>query len=229
MLSNVGAAPPSSKSPNATRFAFGAGYGFYMINTHHARSGSSLPSFNFGVRREYKTDKAFKSYFAFGLEYFVHGLNYYSYYFKPDSLKLYDKSLMTYRYDLLIHEIGLPLQLKILFKRSDNSLFSPYISLGYHFRYLAASNLNITLNNQNIKKDSPDLQFRNSTLGPKLNSFVSASIGWQKNNLASSKHSFFIELIYKYGFAQYGFSRDYSATSMYINGTHLALVLGYKY
>ena len=228
-LSKNSAAPPTSKSPNATRIAFGAGYGFYMINTHHAKSDNAMPSFNFGIRREYKTDKAFKSFFAFGIEYFMHGLNYYSYYFKPDSLKIYDKSLMNYRYSLMIHEIGIPLQLKILFKRSDNSLFSPYISLGYHVRYLAASNLSVSLNNAVVKNDSPDIQFRNSTLGPKINSFVSASFGWQKNNLASSKHSFFIELIYKYGFAQYSFNRDYSANAMYINGTHLALILGYKY
>ncbi len=223
------AIPPTSKSPNATRIGFGSGYGFYMINTHHAKSGASMPGFNCSLRREYKTDRAFKTFFSFGLEYFMHGLNYYSYYFKPDSIKIYDKSLMTYKYSLMVHELGLPLQLKILFKRSDNSLFSPYMILGYHFRYLITSNLNISQNNVLVKKDSPEINFRNSLLGAKINSFVSAGLGWQKNNLASSKHSFFIELLYKYGFSQYSFSRDYSANAMYINGTHLSLVLGYKY
>ena len=223
------AAPPTSKSPNATRIGFGSGYGFYMINTRHAKSDAAMPGFNFSLRREYKTDREFKTFFSFGVEYFMHGLNYYSYYFKPNSIKLYDKSLMTYKYTLMIHELGLPLQLKILFKRSDNSLFSSYMILGYHLRYLLTSNLSINQNSVLVKKDSPELNFRNSLFGPKLNSFVSAGLGWQKNNLASSKHSFFIELLYKYGFSQYSFSRDYSANAMYINGTHLSLVLGYKY
>jgi hypothetical protein len=228
-VSRTHALPPKSKSPNATRIGFGTSYGFYMVNTKHARSGQSLPGFNFGIRREYKTDRDYKTFFAFGLEYFMHGLTYESYFFKPDSLKLYDKSRMVYTYSLMIHEIGLPLQLKILFKRSDNSLFSPYISLGYHFRYLLTSNLNISENNVLVKKDSPDVTFRQSLLGPHINSFVSASLGWQKNNLASSKHSFFVELMFKYGFSQYSFSRSYSATSMYINGTHLCLMLGSKF
>ena len=222
-------APPQSKSPNATRISFGSSYGFYLINTHHAKMDIQNPSFNFGIRREMKVDREFKTFFAFGIEYFMHGLNYYSYFFKPDSLKLYDKSLMNYKYSLFIHELGLPLQLKILFKRSDNSLFSPYITLGYHLRYLMTSNLLIYKNGELFKKDSPELSFRNSLLGNKLGFFVSGSFGWQKNNLASSKHSFFIELNYKYGFSSYSFQRDYSATSMFINGTHLSLLMGLKF
>lgn len=226
---NSKGAPPKSKSPNGTRINFGSAAGFYMINTRHAKSGSQNPSFTFGIRHERKVDRAYKTYLAFGVEYFMHGLNYYSYLFKPDTLKIYDKSQMNYKYSLFVHELALPLQLKILFRRADNSLFSPYISLGYHLRYLLTSNLNIYKSGELVKKDSPEILFRNPFLSKKLGSFVSAAIGWQKNNLTNSKNSFFIELNYKYGFSQYYFNRDYAATSMYINGTHLSLLLGLKF
>ncbi len=190
--------------------------------------GMATPGLNFGLKREIKADRSRKTFFTFGLEYFMHAFNYYSYYFRPDTLKIYDKKLMNYKYAVFLHEINAPLQLKVLFKRADNSLYSPYLSVGYHLRYLLTSNLMIFKNGELYKKDSPEWTFKNPLISNKLNAFMSASIGWQKNILASSKNSFFVELNYRYGFSQYSFQRDYSATSMYINGTHLCLLMGVK-
>lgn len=225
---NSKAAPPKSKSPNATRIFFGTSYGFYLINTKHAKMGMAKPGIIIGIKREIKADRSRKTFFAFGLEYFMHGFNYFSYYFRPDTINIYDKNLMHFKYSVFLHELNVPLQLKVLFKRADNSLYSPYVSIGYHLRYLLTSNLMLFNAGELIKKDSPAWTFRNPLISNKLNAFMSASIGWQKNNLASSKNSFFIELNYRYGFSQYSFQRDYSATSMFINGTHLCLLMGLK-
>jgi hypothetical protein len=220
---------PTNKSPNATRISFGTGASFYLINTHHAKRGSQNPSFYFSVKRELKADKSFKTYFAFGIEYFAHGLNLNSYYFKKDSIKIYDKSTMNYRYNLLIQELGLPLQLKILLKPAHNSLFSPYVCASYHLRYLLNTHLNVYQGNKKIIGDELDLSFKNFPGYNKLNSFLGLSIGWQKNNLANSKHSYFMELNFKYSLSPYIFQTAYSPSSMWINGNHLNLVMGFKF
>ena len=224
----AGEGPLHKKSGNGTRVHFGGSYGFYQVNTHHAKYNHSLPGFTIGVRREFHIDRQFKTYFGFGLDYFLHGLSYNSYYFNPDSVKIYDNSRMYYNYNLYIQELHLPLQMKFLFKQANNSLFSPYISLEYHLRYMLPGNLNIEYQGKSVKRDVPDLLFRNSTFGDKMSSFVSLGLGWQKNNLASSKHNFFIEINFRYGFADYYFQTPYSAGSMYTNGMNACVIIGFK-
>ncbi len=229
-LSNICMAddgPQRKKTGNATRINFGPVISLYTINKKHATAPTQKISVLAGFRREVHVDRTYKSYFSFGIDYFFHGLNFKSYYFKPDSIKLYDKSF-GYNYALNLHELNLPLQYKFLFKRADNSLYSPYITLGYHLRYLLFSNLKITQNGNLIKKDNPDVTFNNPIMTNKLNAFVSTAFGWQKNNLASSKGSFFVELNFRYGFSPYLFEADYAASSLNINGLHLSLQLGLK-
>ena len=175
------------------------------------------------MNREYNT------YFLIGVDYFFHGLTFKSYYFKPDTLKLYDKSF-GYTYSLFIQEINIPFQFKYLFKREDNSLYSPYIAVGYHLRCLLPGTLKVKQNGELVKSDEPDLTFKNPLFWNKLNAFVSASVGWQKNHLTpSAKGSFFAELNFRYGFSAYSFQTDYSASSLYINGGHLSLLIGLKF
>lgn len=212
---------------NATRVHLGPIYGFYTINTKHASQPFSQPGFLVGLRKEIHYDRSFKNYFSFGVDYFLNGLAFKSYYFKPDSVKLYDKKF-AYSYSLFIHELHVPLHFKFLLKRADNSLYSPYIVGGYHLRYLVNSNLTVKQNSVFVKKDNPEVTFNTPLISKKLNAFVSLGFGWQKNNLASSKGSFFAELNFRYGFSPYTFETDYAATSLNINGAHLALALGFK-
>lgn len=216
------------KSGNGNRINFGPVISFYTINKNHAINPTQKISAIIGFRREQRLGRDYKAFFLFGIDYFFHGLNFRSYYFATDTLKLYDKSF-GYDYSLFIHELDLPLQLKYLFKREDNSLFSPYITVGYHLRYLLPGSLKVSQNGNTIKTDNPDVTFKNALLNNKLNAFVSLGLGWQKNSLSASKGSFFVELNVRYGFSPYYFATDYSASSLYINGTHLTLQLGQKF
>lgn len=216
------------KSGNGNRIGFGPVIGFYSINRNHAVNARQKMSALIGFKREQRIGREYKTYFLFGIDYFFHGLNFRSYYFNPDTLKLYDKSF-PYTYSLFIHELNLPIQFKYLFKREDNSLFSPYIAAGYHLRYLLPCNLKILENGTEITNDDPELKFKNAILNDRLNSFVSIAVGWQKNSLTSSRGSFFAELNFRYGLSAYYFETDYSATSLYINSTHLNLQLGFKF
>ena len=111
------------KSGNGNRINFGPVIGFYTINKNHAINPTQKISAIIGFRREQRLGRDYKAFFLFGVDYFLHGLNFRSYYFAPDTLKLYDKSF-GYNYSLFIQELNLPLQLKYLFKREDNSLFA---------------------------------------------------------------------------------------------------------
>ncbi len=210
------------------RFGFGPVLGIYSVNTNHAKAPTQKMSAIVSFKKEFKCDKSYKTFFLIGFEYLFHGLNFKSYYFKPDSLHLYDKTF-PYNYSLIINELCLPLQFKYSFKRENNSQFSPYIMAGYHFRYLLPGNLTVSQNGNKVKQDVVDLKFKTPFITDRLNSFVSATVGWQKNNVGKGKSNFFAELNFRYGFSQYYFAKDYAASSLYISSMHLALQLGFKF
>lgn len=219
---------PKKSSGAGVRISFGPALGFYNINKNHAQSPTQKMSALFCFKKEIRCDREYKFFFLFGIDYFIHGLNFKSYYFKPDSLQLYDKTF-PYNYSLIIQEINLPLQIKYSFMPENNSLFSPYLMIGYHLRFLLPANLNVSQNGNSVKKETIDLQFKNPLFYNKLNNFLSATIGFQKNNINKGKGGFFAELQYRYGFSPYYFKTNYSASSLYINSMHLSLQLGLKF
>lgn len=219
----------SGNTPGAgIRFVFGPAYGFYKINANHAKNAVPRMSASFGFRKEVRCDREYKTFFLFGVDYFFHGVSFDSYYFKKDSLHLYDKTF-GYKYNLFTQELDLPLQFKYSFKRENNSVFSPYVMIGYHLRYLLPAHVNIVQNGVSVKDEYIDVDFRNPFIYKKINSFLSFSAGWQKNSINRSKGSFFVEANVRYGFSQYYFEREYAPSSMFINATHLSLLIGLKF
>ena len=216
-------------SPGAgIRFGFGPVLGLYSINTNHAKNPTQKMSALVSFKKEFKCDRSFKNFFLIGFDYFFHGVNFKSYYFKPDSLQLYDKTF-PYNYSLIVNELGMPFQFKHSFLRENNAVFSPYIMAGYHLRYLLPGNLLVTQNGNRIHEDVVDLRFRNGFITNKMNSFLSVAIGWQKNSISKSKGSFFAELNFRYSLSQYYFKENYAASSLYMSSMHLALQLGVKF
>jgi hypothetical protein len=128
-----------------------------------------------------------------------------------------------------MHELNIPIQVKYLFKRADNSLFSPYVTVAYHLRYLLPGRLKVRENGNLILEDNPEVRFRNSLLDKKMNAFISAGLGWQKNSLRASKGSFFAELNVRYGFSSYFIETSYAASALYMNAVHISLQLGLKF
>lgn len=220
--------PPKKSSGAGVRISFGPALGIYSINKNHAKNPTQKMSALFCFKKEVRFDREYKFFFLFGAEYFIHGLNFKSYYFKPDSLQLYDKTF-PYNYSLVIQEINMPLHVKYSLKRENNSLFSPYLMVGYHLRFLLPANLNVSQNGNSVKKDVVDLQFKNPLFYNKLNSYLSAAFGLQNNNIHKGRGGFFVELQYRYGFSPYSFQTTYSASSLYINSMHLSLQLGLKF
>jgi hypothetical protein len=213
---------------NGGLFYFGPAVGFYTINLKHATQPFPRASLLAGYKREIRMDRDYRSFLNIGIEYFFHGLNFKSYYFRPDTIKLYDKSF-RYNYGLYVHELVFPLQYKLLLTRADNSRFSPYLIFGYHLRVLLSAELTVTESGNTVKRDSPKLLFRTPFIGEQVNSYVSIGAGFQKNNLSSVGGAFFTEINLRYGFSEWTLIKNYAPASLWIGNTHLFLIIGAKF
>jgi len=220
--------PRHKRSGNGTRINFGTALSFYTINEKHGELPKQKLNFLGGIRRELRVTRDYRTYILIGMDYFIHGLTYNSYYFKPDSVKLYNKRF-NYKYSVVLNEVQFPIQLKFLLRREDNSPFSPYYLIGYHFRCMLPANVKVYEKDKLVKDDSPDVVFKNYLISEKVNASVSGSLGWQINNLSDYKGSFFAELNFQYGFSDYYFNTNYSAASMYINAMHVTFLCGFKF
>jgi hypothetical protein len=211
-----------------TRVTVGPVISFYKINTNHAANPKQKMSGLFSVKGEFRLNSQHTAFFLFGAEYMIHGLNFNSYYFKPDSIQLYTGE-MNYKYALNIHEIDIPLQLKLSFTKENNSLFSPYAMIGYHFRTLLFSDLTVSQNGEIVEAKKESLEFKNPLFTPRNNPFVSVTLGFQRNWPNSSRNCLYMELSYRLGFSPYLLKDTFTPSALYINGNHLSLGLGVKF
>jgi hypothetical protein len=220
--------PPDGINSRGLRFSFGPTLGFYKINTNHAQNPSAKMSILAGLKKEVRVDQTFQTFFLFGADYFLHGINFRSYYFDQDTLRLYNEKF-EYDYSVLMHELQVPLQLKFSFTRENNSLYSPYVMIGYHLRALLPAKVTVSQDGNRVVSQNEEMRFKMPMLTNKLNSLISATVGWQKNTINNSKTGFFIELNYRYGFSQYYFASKYTPSSLYMNSQHMSLLLGLKF
>jgi hypothetical protein len=89
--------------------------------------------------------------------------------------------------------------------------------------------LRVTKDGEVFQTDHPDMRFRTSLFSSKINASLCASIGWQVNRLGHSHSSFFAEINFQYGFSDYYFKSEYSASSMYINCIQVTFNVGAKF
>lgn len=212
-----------------TRLMIAPVISFYKINKNHASGVRQKMSGLISLKEEIRLNVKHNMFFLFGVEYMVHGLNFSSYYFKPDSIQLYtgDKN---YLYSLYVHEIDIPLQIKISFNHENNAVFTPYVMVGYHFRTLLDANLKVKQpDGGTIHKTFEVLTFKNKLFSKRCNPFVSLTMGVQKNNLKTFKSCVFAEVTYRYGFSPYLLKDTFTASSLYITGNHLTIGFGFKF
>jgi len=218
----------SSNSVRKTRVMIAPVISFYQTNKNHASGAHQKMSGLVSIKEEWKLTQKHNFFFSLGVEYMIHGLNFNSYYFKQDSIRLYNGN-MDYTYSLYMQEIDVPLQTRISFLPDNNNLYSPYVVFGYHFRTLLNGNLSVKQNGEKIEHKSESINFKNPLLSPKCNPFLSLTIGVQQNNPNTTNKGFFAELTYRWGFSPYLLQDQFTASSLYITGNHLSLGLGYRF
>ncbi|MBL7896409.1 MAG: hypothetical protein JNK50_14020 [Bacteroidia bacterium] len=210
-----------------TRITIAPLINFYKINKNHATTPSQKMSGLISVKEEVRLNQSHNMFLSLGAEYMIHGMNFNSYYFRPDTIRLYNGE-MNYAYSLYIHELDFPLQLRISFNRENNAQYSPYMAMAYHLRVLLQGDLKVKQDGNVIEKKPEKITFRNPLLNEKCNPFVSLTLGIQKNNPDKNKMGFFAELSFRYGFSPYLLKDDFTASSLYITGHHLNLGLGIR-
>lgn len=211
-----------------TRVTLGPVISFYKINRNHASAPQQKMSGLISLREEVRLNHKHNMFFLFGIEYMVHGVNFNSYYFKQDSIQLYTGD-MNYKYSLYMHEIDVPLQLKLCFNHENNARFTPYVILGYHLRTLLDANLKVKQDGETVHKTFEVIEFKNKLFTKRNNPFVSLTLGIQKNNLKTFKNCIFAEITYRYGFSPYLLKDSFTPSSLYISGNHLNVGLGFKF
>jgi hypothetical protein len=211
-----------------TRLMIAPVISFYKINNNHASNPHQKMSGLISLREEVRLTYKHNMFFLFGIEYMVHGLNFNSYYFKPDSIQLYTGE-MNYSYSLYMHEIDIPLQLKLCFNHENNAIFTPYFIMGYHFRTLLDGNLKVKQDGELVHKTYEVVTFKNQLFTKRNNPFVSVTFGVQKNNLKTYKSCIFAEITYRYGFSSYLVKDSFTPSSLYITGNHLNVGFGFKF
>jgi hypothetical protein len=91
------------------------------------------------------------------------------------------------------------------------------------------ANLNVKQNGETVHKTREVLTFKNKFISKRNNSFVSLTLGIQKNNLKTFKNCVFAEVTYRYGFSPYLLKDTFTPSSLYITGNHLTIGLGFKF
>lgn len=217
------------KSPIVrTRVFIAPSINFYTVNKNHSGPAKQKMSGLFCVKEEFRLNENHTMYFSIGAEYFVHGANFFSYYFKPDSIQLYNGE-MNYQYSLYLHEIDIPFQLKISLKRENNALTVPYIMFGYHLRTMMFGSLKVKEDGNVIEKKREDITFKNPLLGKKNNSFASLTVGVQRNKPNNTRKCVFAELSYRLGLSPYLLTDTFTPTSLFITESNLTIGIGVKF
>jgi len=217
--------PPVGTPEWYTRIGGGPILGFYSIYKKHAISPSPKMSASLFIKKERSIGFTYKAFVSVGAEYMIHGLNFRSYYFDQDTLQLYGGDF-PHRYALYVHELHFPLQVKFTAKSTLNSRFTPYFSLGYCPRLLVMGSVTVSQDGTDLYGEQVNMKFRHPFISNKLNSCMMGAIGIQTNRSRGERNTFFAELCFKYGFSPYYFHTSYSASSLYIQSSHLALNIG---
>lgn len=210
-----------------TRISLSPVLGIYTPNKNHTSNAKQKMAFCFSIKEEFRLNKKNKDFLMIGAEYMLHGVNFNSYYFYSDSLKLYNGK-MNYKYQLTIHEVDFPIQLKHSFQKETNAIFSSYIFAGYCYRWIVASNLKVDNNGNEIVNQSERTPFKSPAFNSVNSSFLTAGFGFQKNTPLNYK-AIFAELQFRYGLSPFYFNENFTPSSLYITSHFIYLTIGFKF
>jgi len=218
----------SRKNPRIkTRIGISPVISLYKANTNHTADKRPKMAFNFSLKEEIRLDKSNRDFLMIGAEYMFHGLNFNSYYFYSDSLQLYTKEKLKYKYSLTIHELDFPIQLKHSFQKETNTIFSSYVFAGYCYRWLIESNLKVAEDGNELVNQHEPLKFKSPAFSPVNSSFLNVGAGFQKN-AQLSHNAVYAEIQFRYGLSPFYFNESFAPSSMFINSHFILLTVGFK-
>jgi hypothetical protein len=218
----------SRKNPVVkTRIGISPVIGLYKTNLNHTADRRPKMAFNISLKEEIRLNKKNQDFLMIGAEYMFHGLSFNSYYFYSDSLQLYTKERLRYKYNLIIHELDFPIQLKHSFQKETNTIFSSYVFAGYCYRWLIESNLKVSEDGSELVNQRESLKFKSPAFGSANSSFLNVGAGFQKNTILMH-NAVYAEIQFRYGLSPFYFSESFAPSSMFINSHFIMITVGFK-
>lgn len=179
-----------------------------------------------------------------GLDYFSQGLTFKGYYVAPGHTYLFDKSF-AYTHDITVHELHVPILIKNALNNEKNSRYTPYYMAGAGFRYILNSYYVITNDStDDVMYDGKgNMNFEysvfsqtsnglfsghGSSIAKKMNAFIIAGLGFQRNIRDTGKSVFF-ELTYKYGISRLHYTGYNNSNDLNIKDSFLLFNVGVRF
>jgi hypothetical protein len=218
----------SRKNPRVkTRIGISPVIGLYKPNKNHTADRRPKMAYNISLKEEIRLDKQNRNFLMIGAEYMFHGVTFNSYYFNADSLQLYTKERLRYKYSLTMHELDFPIQLKHSFQKETNTIFSSYIYAGYCYRWLVESNLKVSEDGNILIDKYERVTFKSPAFSPVNSSFLCIGGGFQKNTQLRH-NAVYAELQFRYGLSPFYFNESFAPSSMYTSSHFIMLTVGFK-
>lgn len=211
-----------------TRVSISPVLGLYFPNKHHTNKARQKMAYSISLKEELRLNKKYTDFIFVGVEYLYHGVNFNSYYFYADSLQLYTPSRLKYTYSLTFHEIDFPLQIKHSFQNESSSILSGYVYAGYNYRWLLASNLNVSESGNQLIDQKEKVTFKSPAFNPYCSSFITFGGGFQKNTPVRH-NAVFAEIQFKYALSPMQIKETFAPSSLFVNGHMLYLTVGVKF
>ena len=200
---------------------------YYKNNPLHTINTKAKPGFCLSYKSEILLGK--KTNLLIGMEYFNQGLSFDGYYSAPGHTYLFDKTF-SYKHELRIQELQLPLAVKISFNQEKTHFYSPYLFLGVGARYIFNSYAIITNDStgNTVYDDKAKVDFQYQFVAKGLNAFFHGGLGLQTNFRKSGGAAFF-EITYKYGISRLHYTGYQNSNDLYIKDAHLAFMVGFRF
>jgi hypothetical protein len=204
----------------------GTGYSIIKYNRNHATQLQKfLPIqtelfYFFTNQRE----KSRKKYFMLGITFLMQRYAFHSYYFYPDSLRIYDKTFpVTYRLNALV--LGLNLGFKHEFNNSEKYSLTPYIWMSHTLFSPVFYELKFKID-QKMKSESDVAFYRYPFIGRYINPGGQLSFGLQNNMLGKKPIKLFLEVGILASSGGFLLEKTFLASRMYFNYKILFLKTG---
>ncbi len=214
-----------------------------MFKNHpqHTTATKARPGFNASYKAQIRLER--NSSLLLGLEYFSQGLTFKGYYVNPGYTYLFDKTY-AYTHEVRVQEIHLPLGFKKAFNNEKDHFYTPYFYGGGGLRYMFSSYY--VINNDSTEtvvydgKGNMEYEYqvftrianklfdgKGTSFTKKLNSYIFAGLGIQRNLRESGKAIFF-DISYKYGISRMHYTGYNNSNNLNIKDSHLLFTIGIK-
>ncbi|MBA3706976.1 MAG: hypothetical protein H0W84_14065 [Bacteroidetes bacterium] len=209
------------------RISGGTVLSYYKNNLQHTINTKAKPGFCFSYKSEIILSK--KTNALAGFEYFNHGLSFNSYFVSPGHTYLFDETY-SYKHELRIQEIQIPIGIKTSFSVEKDNLYSPYFFAGVGARYIISSYALITNDSTGnaVYDDKVKTGFEYQFIMKGLNTFLFGGLGIQTNFRKTGGAAFF-EMTYKYGISRLHYSGHQYSNNLNIKDAHLAFTIGFRF